>query len=147
MNSSGNQANSATRGGMGATPTPANSGGSGIFGSTAVGATHGNEDSGAGSISGQSGRRVSFRPSQHIARTRTDLVPIQPSQEQSPMFGGLSSLKRDSGNTGQTQRRTSLGEQGFQAGVLGTMWKKYVFTINTGISASANYSTQLYQRR
>ena len=44
---------------MGSIPTPANSGGSGIFGKTAIGATHGNEGAGAvSSTTGNGARRV-----------------------------------------------------------------------------------------
>ncbi|KAL9091754.1 MAG: hypothetical protein Q9159_001269 [Coniocarpon cinnabarinum] len=106
MNSSSNQTNSATRGGMGTVPTPANSGGSGIFGSTTVGATHGSDSSGSSDSPSSAGFR-------------------RPSQESSPMFGGLASLKRDSTNPDQTQRRSSLGEQAPQPGILGSMWKNY----------------------
>ena len=71
MNSSHNQTNAATRGGQGSTPTPANSGGSGIFGGATVGATHGDAKT-ADSPSGY--RRVSTLSTGCLSSTRWLLI-------------------------------------------------------------------------
>ncbi|KAI9663484.1 MAG: hypothetical protein M1831_002493 [Alyxoria varia] len=96
-------ATTATRGGAGVTATPANSGG-GLFGKSAVGSTNNN-----------AGKTEGTNVGNNNANRRA-------SQEQGGLFGSLSNLKRDSTDVNKTARKSSMGEQRPQPGMIGQMF-------------------------
>jgi len=99
--------NSANRGGASSIATPANSGGSSLFGGTGVGATH---------------------DLKKVTSTTEDGSRRRSSQTAGGMYGNLSNLKRDSQDVNTANRKSSFAEQGAKPGVLGSMWNTLVIS-------------------
>jgi len=92
---------SANRGGASSIPTPANSGGSSLFGGTDVGATH---------------------ETKKVTSTTDDGSRRRASQGGGGMYGNLSNLKRDSQDANTANRKSSFAEQGAKPGMIGNLW-------------------------